>query len=139
MFRYVLLGLTVILFFDQAVAQVTAHQVIEEECSEEEIFTIVEEMPKYPGGDAALLKYIAENLIFPPALKDQGLCGVIYASYIVDSNGVVKDVKVNSNCVETYNAETIRVISSLKGYTPGKQRGKPVPVKFTIPLRFHFH
>lgn len=109
---------------------------VEEESNEPDFFTIVEDMPAYPGGDGALLKYIAENVEYPAIAKENGITGVVYVSYIVDKDGSIKDVKVVRGADPFLDKEAIRVVKTLKGYSPGKQRGKPVPVQFTIPIRF---
>ncbi len=109
---------------------------VEEEPAEPDFFTIVEDMPSFPGGDAALLKYIAENVEYPAIAKENGITGVVYVSYIVDKDGSVKDVKVVRGADPFLDKEAVRVVKTLKGYKPGKQRGKPVPVQFTIPIRF---
>lgn len=111
-------------------------EIVEEESNEPDFFTIVEDMPAFPGGDAALLKYIAETTEFPPIAKENGITGVVYISYIVDRDGSVKDVKVVRSADPFLDKEAVRVVKTLKGYKPGKQRGKPVPVQFTIPIRF---
>jgi protein TonB len=111
-------------------------QPVEEEPAEPDFFTIVEDMPSFPGGDAALLKFIAENVKYPPIAKENGITGVVYVSYIVDKDGSVKDVKVVRGADPFLDKEAVRVVKTLKGYKPGKQRGKPVPVQFTIPIRF---
>ena len=109
---------------------------VEEESNEPDFFTIVEDMPQFPGGDAALLKYIASNVEYPPIAKENGITGVVYVSYIVDKDGSIKDVKVVRGADPFLDKEATRVVKTLKGYKPGKQRGKPVPVQFTIPIRF---
>lgn len=109
---------------------------VEEESNEPDFFTIVEDMPSYPGGDAALLKYIAQNVEYPAIAKENGITGVVYVSYIVDRDGSIKDVKVVRGADPFLDKEAVRVVKTLKGYKPGKQRGKPVPVQFTIPIRF---
>lgn len=109
---------------------------VEEEPAEPDFFTIVEDMPSFPGGDAALLKYIAEHVEYPSIAKENGITGVVYVSYIVDKDGSVKDVKVVRGADPFLDKEAVRVVKTLKGYKPGKQRGKPVPVQFTIPIRF---
>jgi protein TonB len=109
---------------------------VEEEPAEPDFFTIVEDMPSFPGGDAALLKFIAENVTYPPIAKENGITGVVYVSYVVDKDGTIKDVKVVRGADPFLDKEAMRVVKTLKGYKPGKQRGKPVPVQFTIPIRF---
>ncbi|MGB0916504.1 MAG: energy transducer TonB [Flavobacteriales bacterium] len=108
----------------------------EEEEAGPDFFTIVEDMPAYPGGDGGLLKYIAENVEYPPIAKENGITGVVYVSYIVDKSGNIKDVKVVRGADSFLDKEAVRVVKTIKGYKPGKQRGKPVPVQFTIPIRF---
>lgn len=110
--------------------------VVEEESNEPDFFTIVEDMPTYPGGDAALLKYIAEHVEYPQIAKENGITGVVYIQYIVDRDGSVKDVKVVRGADPFLDKAAIAVVKTLKGFTPGKQRGKPVPVQFTVPIRF---
>jgi protein TonB len=107
-----------------------------EEESGPDFFTIVEDMPAFPGGDAALLKYIAQNVEYPPIAKENGITGVVYVSYIVGKDGKVRDVKVVRGADPFLDKEAKRVVKTLSGYKPGKQRGKPVPVQFTIPIRF---
>lgn len=109
---------------------------VEEEPAEPDFFTIVEDMPAFPGGDAALLKYIAEHVEYPAIAKENGITGVVYVSYIVGTDGSVKDVKVVRGADPFLDKEAVRVVKTLKGYKPGKQRGKPVQVQFTIPIRF---
>jgi protein TonB len=116
--------------------EVVEVEVVEEESNEPDFFTIVEDMPAFPGGDAALLKYIASNVEYPPIAKENGITGVVYVSYIVDKDGSIKDVKVVRGADPFLDKEAVRVVKTLKGYKPGKQRGKPVPVQFTIPIRF---
>lgn len=116
--------------------EVVEVEVVEEESNEPDFFTIVEDMPAFPGGDAALLKFIAEHVEYPPIAKENGITGVVYVSYIVDKDGSIKDVKVVRGADPFLDKEAVRVVKTLKGYKPGKQRGKPVPVQFTIPIRF---
>ena len=115
--------------------------IIEEVIEEEEeagpdFFTIVEDMPNYPGGDAALLGYINKSVEYPPIAKENGITGVVYVSYIVDKTGNVTDVKVVRGADPFLDKEAVIVVKTIKGYKPGKQRGKPVPVQFTIPIRY---
>lgn len=121
---------------DQKTEIAEIQQPVEEEPAEPDFFTIVEDMPSFPGGDGALLKYIAENVKYPPIAKENGITGVVYVSYVVDRDGSVKDVKVVRGADPFLDKEAVRVVKTLKGYKPGKQRGKPVPVQFTIPIRF---
>lgn len=131
-----MMGLVVLC--NAALCQTDTSQAVQHSESEPEFYTIVEEMPKYPGGDAALLKYIAENIKYPPIAREDGIPSIIYLSYIVDVDGQVRDVRVVRGGNELINEDVIRLIRSISGYEPGRQRGKAVPVQFTIPLRICF-
>ena len=108
---------------------------IEEE-SDEEFFMVVENMPEFPGGDAGLMKYIQNNVKYPPIAKEYNITGKVYVSFIVDKSGSVTDVKIARGVDKSLDAEAVRVVKSLPKYKPGKQRGKAVRVMFTIPINF---
>ena len=108
---------------------------IEEE-DDEEFFMVVENMPEFPGGDAGLMKYIVNNVRYPAIAKEYNITGKVYVSFIVDKSGNVTDVKVVRGVDKNLDAEAVRVVKSLPKYKPGKQRGKPVRVMFTIPINF---
>ena len=108
---------------------------IEEE-SDDEFFMVVENMPEFPGGDLGLMKYIQKNVKYPPIAKEYNITGKVYVSFIVDKSGLVTNVKVVRGVDKNLDAEAVRVVKSLPKYKPGKQRGKPVRVMFTIPINF---
>lgn len=103
---------------------------------EEKVYAFVEEMPQYPGGVDALKKYIAQNIRYPENAREQNISGTVYISYVVNERGEVTRVKVWRGLNEFLDAEAVRVVSSVKGYTPGRQNGKPVSVQMTLPVRF---
>jgi len=111
---------------------------IEEEEEEEEpqVFFIVEDMPEFPGGDLALRKFIAQNIQYPEICKENGISGRVFVKFVVDEKGGVRDVKVIRGVDPALDAEAVRVVKGLPKYNPGKQRGKPVRVSFTIPITF---
>jgi len=106
------------------------------EPTESDAIVIVEKMPKYPGGDMSLIQFIAETVRYPTIAKNNKTTGVVYVSYIVDIDGSVKDVKIAKGTDPFLDKEAVRVVQLIKGYQPGTQDGKPVPVQFTIPIRF---
>ena len=108
---------------------------IEEE-DDEEFFMVVENMPEFPGGDLGLMKYIQKNVRYPPIAKEYNITGKVFVQFIVDKTGVVTNVKVVRGVDKNLDAEAVRVVKSLPKYKPGKQRGKPVRVMFTIPINF---
>ncbi len=100
-------------------------------------FYIVEDMPEYPGGNDALLKFLSDNTQYPDSAKANNISGTTYVSYLVDVNGFVTDIKVvRSSGNSLLDMEALRVIGMLPAHTPGRQRGKAVPVQFTTPVRF---
>ena len=112
-------------------------KVEKQENSGPDFFTIVEDMPTYPGGDEAFFQFIASNTKYPPEAKKRGVTGVVYVSYIVNTQGNVQDVRVVRGVDPLLDAEAVRVVKKLKGFSPGMQRGKPVNVQFTLPVRFY--
>ncbi len=98
--------------------------------------TIVEEMPAYPGGNDALLKYVSRELRYPQECRKNGLTGVVFVTFFVNESGAVDNAYVSFSSNSLFNDEAVRVIKSIRGYTPGKQQGKPVIVKFTMPISF---
>ena len=107
-----------------------------EEVVEEQIFTIVEEMPSFPGGDAALMKYLGTSIKYPAIAKDAGIQGTVYVTFVVNEKGQVKDAKVLRSIGGGCDEEAIRVVQNMPTWKPGKQRGKPVKVQYNLPIRF---
>jgi len=107
--------------------------------TEQETFYRVEEMPVYPGGDKALMKDIMSRVIYPELAKGNGAMGRVFVQFVVNSKGEVDKVKVTRSVDPLLDNEAIRVIKTLKGWTPGKQRGKPVNVSFTVPINFQLN
>ncbi len=108
----------------------------EEEVEEMEIFTVVESMPGYPGGDAARMKYLQENIKYPQMARESGIQGTVYATFVVEIDGSVTDVRILRGIGGGCDEEAIRVIQQMPRWNPGQQRGKPVRVQFTMPIRF---
>jgi protein TonB len=111
-------------------------ETVEEVVEEQQIFTIVEEMPSFPGGDAALMKYLGNNIKYPAIAKDAGIQGTVYVTFVVDEKGEVKDAKVLRSIGGGCDEEAIRVVKSMPTWKPGKQRGKSVKVQYNLPIRF---
>lgn len=101
-----------------------------------QVFTIVEEMPKFPGGEAALLKFINENVKYPVEAQEKGIQGRVIASFVVNTDGSISDAEVMRGIDESLDKESLRVINSFPNWTPGKQRGESVRVKYTVPITF---
>nr|NQU89230.1 energy transducer TonB [Bacteroidota bacterium] len=108
----------------------------EEEVEEMEIFTVVESMPDFPGGDAARMKFLQENIKYPQMARESGIQGTVYVTFVVEPNGSVSDVRVLRGIGGGCDEEAIRVIKMMPNWKPGQQRGKPVRVQFNMPIKF---
>ena len=111
-------------------------EVEEEEVSETEVFTIVEEMPAYPGGDAKLYEYLGKNIKYPQIARESGIQGRVFVNFVVEPDGSVSNVKVMRGIGGGCDEEAVRVIKTMPKWKPGKQRGKAVRVTYTIPVVF---
>ncbi len=104
--------------------------------NEEIIYSIVDEMPEFEGGDLGLRKYIAMNIRYPIEAIKKGIRGRVYVRFVVDTKGKVKNVEIIKSVHRLLDEEAIRVIKSLPQWKPGKQKGVAVPVYYTLPINF---
>ena len=100
------------------------------------VFDVVEVMPQFPGGQIAMLKYIMENIKYPEQAMKEGIQGRVAVSFIVEKDGSISDVKPILSVHPLLNKEAVRVVESMPKWTPGKQNGKPVRVRFNVPVMF---
>jgi protein TonB len=108
-----------------------------EEEEEEVVFVVVEKMPEFPGGQQALFKYLSENVKYPVIAQENGIQGRVICQFVVNRDGSIVDVEVvRSGGDPSLDKEAVRVIKSMPKWKPGKQRGKPVRVKYTVPVNF---
>lgn len=124
---------------DMEVDQHTEIEFIEstvEEVVEEEIFTIVEDMPSFPGGEEALFKYLAQNIKYPQIAKEAGITGRVFVNFVIDKQGNVTEVKVLRGIGGGCDEEAVRVVKNMPKWSAGKQRGKPVKVSYNLPIKF---
>lgn len=102
----------------------------------DEPFVVVEDMPEFPGGYAALLKYLSDNIVYPKQAKEAGISGIVYVTFVIEPDGSVSSVAslrgVPGGCTE----EAERVVKSMPDWNPGKQRGKSVRVRMNLPVKF---
>ena len=108
----------------------------DEEVKEAEIFTVVESMPEFPGGMGALMTYLAKNIKYPPLAKESGIQGKVFINFVVEPDGSISHVKVLRGIGGGCDEEAVRVVKSMPKWKPGMQRGKPVRVSFTLPVKF---
>ena len=108
----------------------------EEEEAAQQIFTVVEEMPEFPGGMNELLKYLAKSIKYPVIAQENGIQGRVICAFVVNRDGSIVDAEVLRGVDPSLDKEALRVIMSMPKWKPGKQRGKPVRVKYTVPVTF---
>lgn len=96
----------------------------------------VEENPEFPGGPAKLLEYIQKNLEYPEAARENEIQGRVFVGFIVEEDGSVSNVKILRGIGYGCDEEAIRLVNSLPKFKPGKQRGKPIRVQYTLPIVF---
>lgn len=108
----------------------------EEEVVEEEIFTIVEKMPEFPGGYEALFSYLGKALTYPAMAKDAKIQGKVYVTFVVDRDGSIANVKVLRGIGGGCDEEAVKVIKGMPKWEPGRQRGKAVRVQYNLPINF---
>jgi len=111
-------------------------QVVEEEPEEQTIFEVVENMPDFPGGQAALMQYLAKNIKYPTIAQENGTQGRVIIQFVVERDGSITDVRVARGVDPYLDKEAVRVVKSMPKWLPGKQNGKAVRVKFTVPVMF---
>jgi TonB family protein len=102
----------------------------------DDVMKIAEAAPAYNGGDKAMRKFLQNNIKYPLKAKDDGVQGTVFVRFVVEKDGVVDDVTVSKGVHSLLDAEAKRVVSVMPKWTPGKQKGKPVAVQYTLPVRF---
>jgi len=103
---------------------------------ETKIFEVVEQMPSFPGGDAALMQFLSKNIKYPVVAEENGIQGRVIATFVVERDGSITDVKVVKSVDPSLDKEAIRVLKSMPKWIPGKQNGSAVRVKYTVPVTF---
>ena len=102
----------------------------------DEIYQTVEEMPKFPGGEAELFHYISKNIHYPQEAKEKGIQGRVFIGFIVEKDGSISNVRNLRGVDSELDAEAIRVVESMPRWKPGMHRGEPVRVSYQIPIVF---
>lgn len=100
------------------------------------IFTVVEEQPEYPGGNAEMFKFLAQKIKYPAAASKANVQGKVFVSFVVTTDGDIADVQILKGIGFGCDAEAARVVSKFPKWTPGKQNGKAVNVRYTVPINF---
>ena len=103
----------------------------------QKVFDVVEQMPEYPGGIQALFEYLSQNVKYPVDAEKQKVEGRVIATFVVETDGSISSIEVVKPAFPSLDAEAIRVLSGMPKWTPGKQSGKEVRVKYTVPINFN--
>jgi len=114
----------------------TAMKKAEMEEDSRSVFTIVEHMPEFPGGESERIKFLAENIVYPVQASENGIQGSVFVSFIVKKDGHVSDIRIIKGIGGGCDEEALRVIKLMPPWRPGSQRGKNVDVQYTMPVSF---
>ncbi len=117
-------------------AQKAAKREEQKAAIEDVVYMIVEDQPLFPGGEAAMMDYIYDNLQYPTEAKAQKIEGVVVISFVVEKDGTLTHIKTARDIGGGCGEEGLRLVKSMPNWTPGLQRGKPVRVSFNLPVRF---
>lgn len=102
----------------------------------EETYTVVEQMPEYPGGFKAMSKFLSANIKYPEAAKKDSISGRVFVSFIVEKDGHVADVSILRGIGGGCDEEAMRVVAMMPKWNPGMEKGKAVNVKYNLPIKF---
>ena len=103
---------------------------------ENKVFDVVEEQPSFPGGQGALMQWLRDNIKYPVIAAENGVEGRVIVQFVVSKTGSISDVRVARGVDPSLDKEAIRVVSSMPKWTPGKQNGTTVNVRYTLPVTF---
>ena len=103
----------------------------------QEIYTIVGEMPSFPGGDQLLQEYLANNINYPQQARENGIEGRVFVNFIVEPNGSLSNIQITKSLGGGCDEEALRVVNTMPKWNPGKQNGKPVRVSYIMPIKFN--
>ncbi len=109
-------------------------QIVEK--SNDSIYNIVDQMPEFPGGMEAMMKYLSDNIMYPQGAKDKGIQGRVFVGFVVEKDGSVSEVKIMKGVGGECDEEALRVVKAMPNWKPGKKDGKVVRVSYTLPINF---
>lgn len=104
--------------------------------TKEEVFTVVELQPVFPGGRDSLAKYLSDNLSYPKKALKKNIEGTVYVQFVVDSQGKISEAKVIKGIGYGCDEEALRVVQKMPDWTPGMQDGRQVAVRYNLPIKF---
>ena len=125
-----------IIIAPEAIAAPSKGTVVEAAPAPEQIFTVVEQQPEYPGGAAEMYKFLSKNIKYPPAASRANVSGKVFLTFVVNTDGSIQDVSVLKGLGFGCDEEAMRVVKTMPKWKPGKQSGRSVRVKFNLPISF---
>ncbi|MFY0607273.1 MAG: energy transducer TonB [Cyclobacteriaceae bacterium] len=120
---------------ETVIEDIVFEEVVEEE-EVDEVFTIVEDQPEFPGGMAAFYKFVGDNMDYPSQARRMGIEGRVYVQFVVDKDGTVTEVKAVKGIGAGCDEEAEKVLKMSPKFKPGKQRGRSVKVRMVLPIIF---
>lgn len=112
---------------------------VEPEPEPEEVFMVVEDQPEFPGGTAALMEFLRKNIKYPSICRENNIQGRVLVTFVVNKDGSIVEVEIAKGVNPSLDKEAVRVISQMPKWKPGYQRGKPVRVKYSVPVNFRLN
>ena len=103
---------------------------------DERVFDVVEEQPSFPGGQGELMQWLSANINYPVTAVQNGVQGRVIVQFVVSKTGEISDIKVTRGVDPSLDKEAVRVVSAMPKWTPGRQGGKAVNVRYTLPVTF---
>ena len=104
--------------------------------SKQNVYDVVEQMPEFPGGMPAMIEFLQTNLNYPKDAKKQKVGGRVLVMFVVETDGSISNVRVAKKIFPSLDAEALRVVKAMPKWNPGKEKGKPVRVNFSLPIVF---
>jgi len=120
----------------KAKEEIAAPEPPKQQVEENKVFDVVEQMPSFPGGMGALMSWLNQNIKYPVIAAENGVQGRVVVQFVVEKDGSITDVKVAKSVDPSLDKEAARVVSAMPKWTPGKQNGSAVRVKYTVPVTF---
>ncbi len=114
-------------------------KITKEKDNDDTIFTVVDQLPEFPGGSSGLSNFIVKTVRYPMEAKKNGVQGRVFVSFVVEKDGSISNVKIARGVDPLLNEEAARVIKIMPKWSPGLKKHKPVRVKYTIPINFSLH
>ena len=119
--------------------EVIATEPVKPKEEENKVFDVVEQMPSFPGGNAALMNYLGQNIKYPVIAEENGIQGRVVVQFVVGKDGHISDVRVAKSVDPSLDKEAVRVVRSMPRWIPGKQNGQAVTVRYTLPVTFRLN